>query len=481
MTTNENDYNLNTSTHPSTPIISTSTTPLQLNEKKILENSFSKDSQDEQSQLQSQSRKIEKRKTIKTLQTGEGNINEIEMCGYLQKRRGGFGRHMPNAWQQRYFTLKDGIMYYYEDSGSDSRPRGKIDLKTENCDFMNGLVFEGAPTPYTMQIIPGGWEEKWKLCATTKEEMENWVAAIMKHITDETKRKPQQINIRSYVSDEDDEVDDDEAEEDDGPHLKLHGVPVSGGASIITPTSNSQNPTTSSINSTPTSTSNSNSNSSSNTNTNTTTNQTTNLNNNSSQQTIGSQNVNLGSSTNNTNSNTTTTTSSLSTATTNSTISKVSTTTTSTSSNNSSGKGKRKLKLQTDASAENDDMEFITVVIIVNLCLLFAYTTPHLIMSIFYLIVLNVVIARTLQLRALRLVHQHHSLTTTHNTAMKALQETHHQAIQALKESLRESNLKNTDNVNLTNISNIVSEIESKEAEIVSSKPSGPPPPGNIF
>jgi hypothetical protein len=136
-----------------------------------------------------------------------------EMSGYLYKRRGGFGRHMPNAWQLRYFTLRDGIMYYFEDSGGVAKPRGKIDLKSENCTFFNGVTVENAPSLYTMQIVPGGWEEKWKLCAQSKEDMELWVAAIMRHITDERKRQPAPLNLKEYGSSDDE--DDKDADQDE--------------------------------------------------------------------------------------------------------------------------------------------------------------------------------------------------------------------------------------------------------------------------
>lgn len=37
-----------------------------------------------------------------------------EISGLLYKKRGGFGKMMPNAWQYRFFTLtKEGILSYY--------------------------------------------------------------------------------------------------------------------------------------------------------------------------------------------------------------------------------------------------------------------------------------------------------------------------------------------------------------------------------
>jgi hypothetical protein len=440
------------------------------NDKKLMDISMSKDSHDS-----------EGRTRRKTLKGGipSGHDHDVEMSGYLQKRRGGFGRHMPNAWQIRYFTLKDGIMYYYEDSGVDSRPRGKIDLKSENCDFMNGLVFEGAPTPFTMQIIPGGWDEKWKLCATTKEEMELWVAAIMKHITDETKRKPTSIPLKSYVSDEDDEQDDDEAEEDHGPHLKLHGVPVSGGNSILhsTPGQGSSSsatqerftpPTTPQV---PNNTSGSSSVSSI-----------------PQHPTAGNHATTVGSVVNATVAGVAATATAAVTAATGAGA------TTGTGGGavagaavpgNPAGKSKtkRRLKLQSDASVESDEMEYISVLVIVNLCLLFGYTASHVTLALLYFLILNIILARTLQLRSARLQQQHQNLITTHAAAMKTMQESHHQAIQTLIQKSMESSSSSTQSnggAPMEGLLTLDALITGQEEGEISSgmKTNGPPPPG---
>ena len=54
---------------------------------------------------------------------------DADVSGYLFKRRGGFGKHMPNCWQQRFFTMKDGVLCYY-DCDEDIKPRGKLDLRS---------------------------------------------------------------------------------------------------------------------------------------------------------------------------------------------------------------------------------------------------------------------------------------------------------------------------------------------------------------
>lgn len=128
-----------------------------------------------------------------------------EMSGYLHKRRGGFGKHMPNAWQPRYFIVRDGWMYYFEDKKLNARPRGKIDLQSELVTLVVNLHFEHSPTPHTMLLNPGGYEEKWRLCAANSKDMEQWCACIKSHINNKQKRKTQEINLPAYDSDNDHE------------------------------------------------------------------------------------------------------------------------------------------------------------------------------------------------------------------------------------------------------------------------------------
>jgi len=129
-----------------------------------------------------------------------------EISGYLHKRRGGFGKHMPNAWQPRYFIVRDGWMYYFEEKKLNARPRGKIDLQSELVTLVVNLHFENSPSPHTLLINPGGYEEKWKLCAANNEDMEQWCDVINGHINVKHKRKPAQLPIAEY--DSDNEVED---------------------------------------------------------------------------------------------------------------------------------------------------------------------------------------------------------------------------------------------------------------------------------
>jgi len=109
------------------------------------------------------------------------NSASYELAGYLFKRRGGFGKHMPNSWQLRYFTVKDGFLSYYDTSDTTLPYRGRIDLSLE-FDVSSGGPLEGSPTNYTMQISPHNPnEEKWKLCAETMQDHNNWQLVIQSY------------------------------------------------------------------------------------------------------------------------------------------------------------------------------------------------------------------------------------------------------------------------------------------------------------
>jgi hypothetical protein len=108
---------------------------------------------------------------------------DLEHAGFLQKRRGGFGKFAVDSWKPRYFTItKLGLLTYYESedmlhttSSMDQnlKPRGRIDLRAVNFDFLKDIRSEGAPTAYVMQICPPN-EEKWALCAPNKQDYVHW-------------------------------------------------------------------------------------------------------------------------------------------------------------------------------------------------------------------------------------------------------------------------------------------------------------------
>jgi len=133
----------------------------------------------------------------------DSTVHKDEISGYLHKRRGGYGKHMPNSWQPRYFIVRDGWMYYFEEKKLNARPRGKIDLQSELVTLVVNLHFEHSPSPHTLLINPGGYEEKWKLCAANSEDMAQWCDCINGYINNKQKRKPSLLKIPDYDSDAD--------------------------------------------------------------------------------------------------------------------------------------------------------------------------------------------------------------------------------------------------------------------------------------
>ena len=114
----------------------------------------------------------------------------VEYSGMLFKKRGGMGKHLLGAWQQRYFIMDNGILSYYEniqeyqtysDKG-DQEPRGRMDLNVESVTIVSGSSLDGAPNVFTIQLIPSNIGlEKWKLCASTKAEQLEWLATLMNY------------------------------------------------------------------------------------------------------------------------------------------------------------------------------------------------------------------------------------------------------------------------------------------------------------
>jgi hypothetical protein len=115
-------------------------------------------------------------------------LHRADMRGPLFKRRGGYGKHMPNSWQSRYFFLIDGVLSYYDsehiDNGvllsPDARPRGALDLTNARCLF--NQCAEGEPTEYTIVLFPENSREKWKLCAETLEDYKRWCEALKRFV-----------------------------------------------------------------------------------------------------------------------------------------------------------------------------------------------------------------------------------------------------------------------------------------------------------
>lgn len=104
----------------------------------------------------------------------------FDFDGMLYKRRGGFGKMMPNAWQYRYFILKHGVFTYYEQDHvgtPTTKARGKMDLKAMRYDVKISAPIDNSPTQYTVQIHPNPGEA-WKMCAPSEEDMMKWSTCL---------------------------------------------------------------------------------------------------------------------------------------------------------------------------------------------------------------------------------------------------------------------------------------------------------------
>jgi hypothetical protein len=115
------------------------------------------------------------------------SFHRADMSGPLFKRRGGYGKHMPNSWQSRYFFLIDGNLWYYDsehvDNGvllsPDAQPRGSIALSGAKCVFNE--CAEGEPTEFAIIIYPEN-KEKWKLCAENLVDYKRWIEALKRFV-----------------------------------------------------------------------------------------------------------------------------------------------------------------------------------------------------------------------------------------------------------------------------------------------------------
>ena len=133
-----------------------------------------------------------------TLSAAIPKNESVEISGLLYKRRGGFGRMMPNAWQQRiFFISKQGYISYYDsenpESIVDAKPRGKLDLSSATYDFTLDGISDGAPSQYIIYIIPPN-EEKWKLCISNEIDFQAWKKVIKNYASAASPSKLENIN-----------------------------------------------------------------------------------------------------------------------------------------------------------------------------------------------------------------------------------------------------------------------------------------------
>lgn len=132
--------------------------------------------------------------------------------GYLYKRRGGFAKHLPNAWQPRYVVVDSGVLRYYDDEEkyeAHGESRGWFDLKANNFELISGSQLEGSPSLYTLQLVPSDpAEEKWKMCANNKADHMKFLFAI-EHALEKKLGHIRPREIEGYTSDFD-PADDEE-------------------------------------------------------------------------------------------------------------------------------------------------------------------------------------------------------------------------------------------------------------------------------
>jgi hypothetical protein len=81
-----------------------------------------------------------------------------------------------------------GFLCYYEgetlpDNPADVRkPRGVLNLKEENIRFSMHPHHRNdhPPTEFVFQISGQNEQQKWKMCAPNREELDKWTAALTK-------------------------------------------------------------------------------------------------------------------------------------------------------------------------------------------------------------------------------------------------------------------------------------------------------------
>jgi hypothetical protein len=135
-----------------------------------------------------------------------------EISGLLYKKRGGFGKMMPNSWQYRLFILsKDGILTYYDTEVPEnkdifeSKERGRIDLRGIKYELTNECA-DGAPPTQHVLVIQPEEGEKWKLCADTKEDHARWWKIIEKFMN-VPKRDKELVKSSALTIQSDDDFD----------------------------------------------------------------------------------------------------------------------------------------------------------------------------------------------------------------------------------------------------------------------------------
>lgn len=115
---------------------------------------------------------------------------------------------MGKKWEKRGFMLADGVLSYYDTELPPSDPsafpaRGSINLRTVSCYLQTKMPIDASPTPFTMELVPTGEKhERWKMCADTSADFDQWVKAIEVYAS----QSQAGINPASYLSDDETSV-----------------------------------------------------------------------------------------------------------------------------------------------------------------------------------------------------------------------------------------------------------------------------------
>eukprot|EP00634_Sargassococcus_sp_CCMP2135_P008561 CAMPEP_0198647076 /NCGR_PEP_ID=MMETSP1467-20131203/2439_1 /TAXON_ID=1462469 /ORGANISM="unid. sp., Strain CCMP2135" /LENGTH=571 /DNA_ID=CAMNT_0044382677 /DNA_START=50 /DNA_END=1762 /DNA_ORIENTATION=- len=114
-----------------------------------------------------------------------------ELVGRLYKKRGGLGRHAKSPWVSRTFALGyDGVLSYF-DSEHLEKPRGSLNLPRAEA-WLSVVPYDpndDMPTKF-MFIITHVQGQRWKLCADSAAELEDWVDKMAKFCRSNAIRMP---------------------------------------------------------------------------------------------------------------------------------------------------------------------------------------------------------------------------------------------------------------------------------------------------
>ena len=117
-----------------------------------------------------------------------------ELVGRLYKKRGGLGRHAKSPWVHRTFALGyDGVLSYF-DTEALEKPRGTLNLvRAEASLAVTSDPNDDSPSKH-MIIITHLQGQRWKLCAETAAEVDDWAQKLAKFCRSDGVIRPGETN-----------------------------------------------------------------------------------------------------------------------------------------------------------------------------------------------------------------------------------------------------------------------------------------------